>query len=87
MYIDNIQLSTKNEKEFKLLIQPIRMCSQDRENKFGREKCDLLTLKKGNRQITEVIELPNQEIIRMLGEIAYYVVISERTLSRGVLVV
>ena len=35
---------------------------------FGNEKSDMLIMKKGNRETTEGIEQPNQEIIRMLTE-------------------
>ena len=35
---------------------------------FGIEKCDMLIMTCGKRQITEGIELPNQERIRTLGE-------------------
>ena len=35
---------------------------------FGREKCTMLIMKSGERQITEGIELPNQERIKILEE-------------------
>ena len=35
---------------------------------FEIEKCALLIRKSGKRQMTERIELPNQESIRILGE-------------------
>ena len=36
---------------------------------FGREKLDMLIMKSGKCQMTEGKELPNQEKIRMLGNI------------------
>ena len=35
---------------------------------FGIEKCAMLIVKNEKREIREVVELPNQERIRMLGE-------------------
>ena len=35
---------------------------------FGIEKCAMPVMKSGKRQITEGIELPNQEKIRTFGE-------------------
>ena len=35
---------------------------------FGIEKCAMLIMKSGKRQITEGTELPNQERNRTLGE-------------------
>ena len=40
--------------------------------KFGREKCALLIMKSGKRQMTEVIELPNEGKIRTFGEQEIY---------------
>ena len=35
---------------------------------FGIEKCALLVIKSGKRHLTDGIELPNQDKIRMLAE-------------------
>ena len=35
---------------------------------FGREKCSILIIKNGNRQITERIKKLNKESIRTLGD-------------------
>ena len=72
MYMDDIKQFTKNEKELGTLIQTIRIYSQDKGIKFSIEKCPVLIMKSGKRQITEGIELPNQERIRRLGEKANY---------------
>ena len=58
----------KREKELETLIQAIRIYSQDIEMEFGIEKCVMLIMKSGKRQITEGIEMPNQERIRALGQ-------------------
>ena len=72
MYMDDIKLFAKNEKELETLIQAVRMYSQDIGTKFGIEKCTRLTLSSGKRQMTKGIELPNQEKIRTLGEKEIY---------------
>ena len=40
---------------------------------FGIEKCTILIMKSGKREKTKGIELPNQEIIRTLGEKENYI--------------
>ena len=61
MYIDDIKLFAKNQKELETLIQAVRIYSQDTRMKFGREKCAMLIMKKGKHQMMEGTELPNQE--------------------------
>ena len=68
MHMDDIKLFSKNGKEFKTIIETIKLYSQDIEMEFGIEKCALLIMRSGKRQITEAIEIPNQERIRSLGE-------------------
>ena len=68
MYMDDIKLFAKNEKELETLIQTIRIYSQDIGMEFGIEKCALLVMKSGKRHLTDGIELPNQDKIRTLAE-------------------
>ena len=49
-------------------MQTIRIYNQDNGMEFGLEKCAMLIMKKGKRQVTEGIELPNQERIRRFRE-------------------
>ena len=58
----------KNEKELKTLIHAVRIYCQDIGMEFGIEKCAMLAMKSGKRHLTDGIELPNQDKIRMLGE-------------------
>ena len=39
MYMDDIKMFAKNEKEFENLIPAVRIFSQDMEIEFGIEKC------------------------------------------------
>ena len=57
----DIKLFTKNEKELETLIQAMKIYCDDIGMKFGVEKCTKLIMKSGKRQMTEGIELPNQE--------------------------
>ena len=68
MYMDDIKLFAKNEKELETLIHTVRIYSQDIGMKFGIEKCAMLVMKTGKRHITNGMKLPNQENIRMLGK-------------------
>ena len=56
MYMDDIKLFAKIEKELETLIHAVRIYNQDIEMEFGIEKCaksrqNLNTWRKGNRQI------------------------------------
>ena len=66
MYMDDIKLFVKNEKEIEILIQDVRTYSEDIGMEFGIKNV-MLIIKSVKRQMTEVIELPNKKI-RMLGE-------------------
>ena len=46
MYIDNIKLFAKNEKELEILIQTVRPYSQDTGMEFDIEKCAMLIMKR-----------------------------------------
>ena len=61
--MDIIKVFAKNKKELETLIQTIRIYSQDREMEFGIEKCTMLIMRCRKTQITEEIELANEERI------------------------
>ena len=68
MYMEDIKLFGKNEKELETLIHVVRKYSQHIEMEFGIEKCAMLVMKSGKRHINDGMELPNQDKIRTLGE-------------------
>ena len=68
MYMDDTKLFSKNEKELETLIHAVRIYNQDIGMEFGIEKCAMLVMKSGKWQLTDGMELPNQEKIRTLGE-------------------
>ena len=53
MYIDDIKLFAKNEKELETLIPAVRIYSQDIGMGFDLEKCTMLITKSGKRYITD----------------------------------
>ena len=68
MYMDDITLFAKNEKELENLIRAMRIYRDDKRKEFGIEKCAMLIMKSRKWQMMEGIELLNQEKIRTLGE-------------------
>ena len=72
MYMNDIKLFIKKEKELETLIQAVRIYSQDIVMEFGIEKCAMVIRKSGKWQMIEGIEQPNQEKIRMLREMEIY---------------
>ena len=53
MYIDDIKLFAKNEKELETLIEAVRVYNQDTRVEFGIEKCVMLIMKSEKRQMTD----------------------------------
>ena len=68
MYMDDIKLFAKNEKELETLIHTVRIYSREIGMEFGIEKCAMLVMKRGKRQLTDGMELPNQDKIKTLAE-------------------
>ena len=68
MYMDDIKLFVKNEKELESLIHTVRIYSHDIGMEFGIEKCAMLVMKSGKQHLTDRMELPNQDKIRTPGE-------------------
>ena len=68
MYMDDIKLFAKNEKELKTLIRAVRIYSQDIGMEFGIGKCAILVMKSDKRHMTDGMELPNHDKIRTLEE-------------------
>ena len=66
MYMDDMKLFSKNEKELETLIQTVRIYSLYLGIKFIIEKCAMFITKSGKRQITEGIELQSQEKVEMI---------------------
>ena len=50
----------------------MRIYSKDIGMEFGIDKCAMQVMKSGKRHMTEGVELPNQVVIRMVGEKGTY---------------
>ena len=68
MFMDDIKMFAKHEKEWETLIHTVRIYSQDIGMEFGIENCATLVMKSSKRHLTDGMKLPNQEKIRTLGE-------------------
>ena len=66
--MDNIKVFAKKFKELETLIHTVRIYSRDIGMKFGIEKCAVLVMKSGKRQLTDGMELPNKDKIKTLAE-------------------
>ena len=64
MYMDDIKLFAKNEKELETLIHTVRIYSRDIGMEFGIEKCAMLVMKSGKRHLTDGMELPKIRLKR-----------------------
>ena len=56
MYMDDIKLFAKNEKELETLIHAVRIYSPDIGMEFCIEKCAMLLMKSGKRYLTDGLE-------------------------------
>ena len=63
MYMDDIKLFAKNEKELNTQIQALRIYIEDIGMGFGIEKCDMLIMSSGKQQ-----NVGGRGKIRTLGE-------------------
>ena len=72
MYMDDIKLFARNEKDLETLIHTVRIYNQNIGMEFGIEKCAMPIMKSGKRHRTNGMELPNQDKIRTLGENGTY---------------
>ena len=66
LYMDDLKLYAKNEKELDSLVQTVRVFSNDIGMQFGLDKCAVLIKKRGKIVKSDGIELPNHEKIRSL---------------------
>ena len=68
MYMDDIKLFAKYEKELETLIHAVIICRQDKGMEFGIEKCAMLVMKSSKQHLAGGMELLNQDKIKTLGE-------------------
>ena len=64
LYMDDLKLFGKTEKQLDVLVNTVRIYSEDIRMEFGIKKCGVLVMKKGRYHHSEGIEMPSQEKIR-----------------------
>ena len=68
MYMDDIKLFAKNEKELGILIHAVRMYSQDIGMEFEIEHCAMLVIKSGKHHLTDGMDYQVKERLERLEE-------------------
>ena len=68
MYMDDIKLFVKNQKELETLIHTVRIYSQGIGMEFGIETCATQVIRSDKQHLTDRMELLNQDKIRILEE-------------------
>ena len=83
IYMDDLKLFAKNDKELEGLLRTVKDFSDDINMEFGIEKCAKATFKRGKLELTENIELDRHTVIRDLeqGGVYKYLGINE---GRGI---
>ena len=71
LFMDDLKLYSKSEEQIDSLIQTTHSFSTDIGMEFGIRKCGVLVLKRGKIVRCEGIELPNDEIIKEVGQEGY----------------
>ncbi len=68
LYMDDLKLYGKTQKDLQSLIQTVRIYSSDIGMEFGIEKCASIIMKRGKVTESDGISLPDDEIIGNLQE-------------------
>ena len=63
LFMDDLKLYSCIEKGLDLLVQTLRVFSEDKGLEFGKEKCTMLVIEKGM-----ILELPDGKVIKSLHE-------------------
>ena len=68
LYMDDLKLYGKKEKELDSLVQTVRVFSQDIRMEFGIDKCAMIVLKRGKLVMSDGIKLPDAKEIKSMNE-------------------
>ena len=71
MFMDDIKLFGKNERDIETLVQTVASVTRDMKMEFGVQKCGILNIKRGKVSNSEGITLPNLETIGEIEETGY----------------
>ena len=81
LYMDDLKLYGKTQKDLESLIQTVRIYSSDMGMEFGLEKCASLVMKRGKIVESDGITLPDDKMIRNLKEDESYKYLSVQELD------
>ena len=68
LYMDDLKLYARNEKDLDSLIQSVRFFSKDIGMQFGVKKCAVLIMKRGRQIKSDGVKIPGSNVIRSLQE-------------------
>ena len=71
MFMDDIKIYGKDAKNLEVLVQTIRIITEDMRMEFGIDKCGMVNLVKGKTIQTEGITLPDDRTIKDIGLTPY----------------
>ena len=71
VFMDDIKLYGKSEKELEALVELVRVFSRDIGMEFGLDKCAVLSIRKGVKVHCDGIVLPSGEAMKELDENGY----------------
>ena len=63
LFMDDLKVFAKNEKDLESLIQTVRIFSEDIGMEFGLDKCAILIMKRGKTVEAEGVKLPDERKI------------------------
>ena len=70
--MDDLKVFGKNEKELDVLLNTVRVFSEDIRMEFGINKCGVLVMKRGRLSRTVGIEMPSGDMIKEIDtELGY----------------
>jgi len=71
LFMDDLKLFGRNEKELKGLVDLVSVYSRDIGMEFGLDKCAVLVIRQGAKVKTEGIVLPNGDLMKEVDESGY----------------
>ena len=71
LFIDDLKLYHKSEEQTNTLVRTVCLFSTNISMEFGIKKCGILIMKRGKIVKTEMINLPDGEVMRQVGQEGY----------------
>ena len=71
LFMDDLKFYGRSKEELEMLVEMVKLFSDDLGMKFGLEKCGVLVVEKGVKKKCEGMELPEREVIKEIDESGY----------------